>query len=195
MAYKDRLIQAMNFRKISQSELSEKSKIDKSTISGYINGRFMPKIQRTKLFAKILNVNPDWLLGDSDQMEIQKVTEFSQINRIITEENKKILRDRLLSTMISKNLKQEELSILSNVPIEVITSYLIGSSEIDFKYIQQLANTLEVLPEFLIGEDRLSDLQILARKMNKLDKEKFQRALELVDSIIDNLEKIDDVGE
>lgn len=76
--------------------------------------------------------------------------------------------------MIKKGFIQETLSENADIPLEVINGYIIGTLEPKMEYLDKLAESLDVLPEFLIGEDRTADIQLLARKMNKLD-EKFKR--------------------
>lgn len=191
-----RLKKAMDIKGISQTELAERLDISKSSINQYLNGYAKPKLNNINSIAKILNVNIDWLLGQSNDMEVVYKGNNSLKNEyIFTDKNKKVLKVRLLETMIKKGFKQETLADKSKVPLEVVNGYIIGNLEPKMKYLEKLAKTLEVLPEFLIGEDRQADMQLLARKLNKLDEEKFKRALELVDSIIDSLEKLNGLGE
>lgn len=58
-----RLQQAMDMRKISQTELCEKTGIPKSAMSQYISGAFKPKQKRTYLLAQALDVDEAWLMG------------------------------------------------------------------------------------------------------------------------------------
>lgn len=191
-----RLKKAMDIKGISQTELAERLDISKSSINQYLNGYAKPKLNNINSIAKILNVNIDWLLGQSNDMEVVYKGNNSLKNEyIFTVKNKKVLKVRLLETMIKKGYKQDSLADKSGVPLEVVNGYIIGNLEPKMKYLEKLAKTLEVLPEFLIGEDRQADMQLLARKLNKLDEEKFKRALELVDSIIDSLEKLNGLGE
>lgn len=64
--FNERLKLAMDLKKISQSELCEKTGIPKSAMSQYVSGAFVPKQERTYLIAKALNVNESWLLGFDD---------------------------------------------------------------------------------------------------------------------------------
>ena len=61
-----RLREAMNDIGISQQELADKSGIGKSSISHYINGSNEPGNKSAYEIAKILNVNPAWLMGLDD---------------------------------------------------------------------------------------------------------------------------------
>lgn len=58
-----RLQQAMDMRKINQTELCEKTGIPKSAMSQYISGAFKPKQKRTYLLAQALDVDEAWLMG------------------------------------------------------------------------------------------------------------------------------------
>ena len=61
--FKDRLKQALEIRGMKASELSEKTNVNKSTISQYLNGVYEPKRERIELFADVLNVDYAWLTG------------------------------------------------------------------------------------------------------------------------------------
>lgn len=61
--FKDRLSYALNFRKLKPTELAEKSKLSRGTMSHYLNGTYEPKLDKVKILANILNVSFEWLLG------------------------------------------------------------------------------------------------------------------------------------
>ena len=58
-----RIIEAMRDKKMSQQELADKSNIGKSSISHYVNGSNEPGNKSAYALAKVLNVNPAWLMG------------------------------------------------------------------------------------------------------------------------------------
>lgn len=62
-AIRNRLKIAISQRGISQQELSDITKIPKSSISQYISGYAKPKQDRIDLLSKALDVNPAWILG------------------------------------------------------------------------------------------------------------------------------------
>ena len=64
-----RLSQALTLRDMKQSELSEKTKIPKGSISQYLSGYVEPKSDRVYLMAQALDVNPVWLMGFDVPME------------------------------------------------------------------------------------------------------------------------------
>lgn len=70
--FSTRLSQALTLRKIKPIELSEKTGLPKSGISQYLSGVCIPKNKNIRKIAEALNINPDWLLGYSIQMETKQ---------------------------------------------------------------------------------------------------------------------------
>ena len=64
-----RLKEAMKLRNMTQHKLCEKTKIPKSAMSQYVNGRIIPKTDRLGDIAKALSVSPTWLVGLDDSMD------------------------------------------------------------------------------------------------------------------------------
>ena len=58
-----RLSMALNNANMKPQELADKSGVSKSSISQYINGSHAPSNISSGKMAKILNVNPLWLMG------------------------------------------------------------------------------------------------------------------------------------
>ena len=67
----ERLNNALEIRDISQSELSRKTGIGKSSISTYLTGEYEPKQKNIYKMALALNVNEAWLMGADVPMERQ----------------------------------------------------------------------------------------------------------------------------
>lgn len=65
----NRLNTALKIRNMKQVELAEKLNINRATINNYIKEKYEPNRNRLKLIAKILNINPTWLLGYDEPME------------------------------------------------------------------------------------------------------------------------------
>lgn len=61
--FADRLIQALQIKKMSAAELSRKTGVAEGTISNYKKGVYEAKQDRVLEFSKALNVNPAWLMG------------------------------------------------------------------------------------------------------------------------------------
>jgi transcriptional regulator with XRE-family HTH domain len=59
----NRLKSIMKERKITQTELANRTGIRQSSISDWLNDRYEPKQDKVYIIAKALNVSPAWLLG------------------------------------------------------------------------------------------------------------------------------------
>lgn len=66
---KDRIKAALETRGMKQSELVEKTKIDKGQMSSYLTGRYKPKQTNLHLIAEALSVDEAWLMGFDVPME------------------------------------------------------------------------------------------------------------------------------
>lgn len=62
-SFRHRLETAMEKREISAAELSKRSGLSESLISGYRTGRQEPKREKIALLSKALSVEPTWLMG------------------------------------------------------------------------------------------------------------------------------------
>lgn len=69
---KDRLTLALHRRNLTPKELSNMTKIPKSSISQYMSGYAKPKQDRIYLISQALNINPTWLLGYDVSFEENK---------------------------------------------------------------------------------------------------------------------------
>ena len=66
---KGRIKQALQLREMKQTELAEKTGIDKGQISSYLSGRYKPKQENLSLMAAALEVSEYWLMGMDVSME------------------------------------------------------------------------------------------------------------------------------
>lgn len=79
-----RLKQRISELGISQAELSQRTGIRASSISDYINGKYIPKQDKVALISKALNVEPGWLMGyDTEKtiIPIEKKDDIQFSNR------------------------------------------------------------------------------------------------------------------
>lgn len=67
--FKDRFKVALEIRQKSQAEISRATGIDKSSLSLYLKGRYVPKQDKIYLISKALKVDPGWLMGFDTDME------------------------------------------------------------------------------------------------------------------------------
>lgn len=58
-----RINEALKNNNMKQADLVRKTGISKSTISGYLSGRYIPRQQNIYILAEALNVDIDWLMG------------------------------------------------------------------------------------------------------------------------------------
>ena len=65
----ERIKKALRIRGKKNSDLAYFLKIDRGTITNYINDKYAPKTDRLNLMAQYLNVDPVWLLGYNVPME------------------------------------------------------------------------------------------------------------------------------
>lgn len=65
-AFSQRLKQAMDKQKVTQTDLAAAIGLGKSSISQYVSGKNIPKFKTMTAIADALNVSVDWLSGESD---------------------------------------------------------------------------------------------------------------------------------
>lgn len=77
----NRIKHARNLRKVTLDEIAKKVGVAKSTIQRYENGKIESiKLPVVESIANALNVNPAWLVGKSDIMELpfQRIPQIMQ---------------------------------------------------------------------------------------------------------------------
>ena len=82
----ERIQYALSIRNMKQSDLVEKTKIPKGSISQYTTGYVEPKGDRVALMAKALDVNPVWLMGFDVPMDANDIKITSLRNVEVNEE-------------------------------------------------------------------------------------------------------------
>lgn len=108
-----RLQIALSNANMSQQELVEKSGVGKSSISHYINGSHAPSNISAGKMAKVLGVEPLWLMGFNVEMKKElsceegfKDVEFIKKFSLLTQRDKDIVLN-LIESMISKEKSGE----------------------------------------------------------------------------------------
>ena len=86
-----RIRKALSMRNMTQSDLCEKAKISKSTLSEYLKGLYEPKQDKIYMLSQALSVNPAWLMGFDAQMEIDDIQKSSPNEPSLTEGEKMML--------------------------------------------------------------------------------------------------------
>lgn len=129
----DRIKAGMSIRGLRQTDIIEKTGINKGALSSYISGRYEPKQNNIYLIAKALNVNEAWLMGADVPMD----------------------RDPSLKNLLDKRLSELQLSLTevaekSEVPLhwlKNIDSFIpgqLGDYEIGYTWITRVADTLSM---------------------------------------------------
>ncbi len=67
--FKDRLIEAMSIRNLTQSDLVRLTGLSKPRISQYVNGTYEAKQKALYILAEALDVNILWLMGNDVPMD------------------------------------------------------------------------------------------------------------------------------
>lgn len=73
--FPERLKEALKRAHITQEELAQKAGISQSSVSYYILGDRFPRLPALYKMAKVLNVNPQWLLGNDTQPDSDTILE------------------------------------------------------------------------------------------------------------------------
>ncbi len=93
-----RLQKALSDMNMKPQELADRSGVSKSSISQYVNGSHVPSNISSGKMAKILNVNPLWLMG-FDVSEKNDVDAFysGEMGNLLIEITQKIKNDDLFA--------------------------------------------------------------------------------------------------
>lgn len=107
--FANRLKKALSMNNMTQTELANKTKIDKSLISNYLSGNYKAKQDNLFLIAKTLNVSEAWLLGYDVSYEKQTSKKasktfdetdilFDKYKQYLSEKDKNIIKAILEET-------------------------------------------------------------------------------------------------
>lgn len=109
-----RLQIALSNANMSQQELVEKSGVGKSSISHYINGSHAPSNISAGKIAKVLGVEPLWLMGFEVEMkkefskeEGSKDSEFLYKFSLLNSKDKELILE-IMDSMVNKQRKSGE---------------------------------------------------------------------------------------
>ena len=71
-----RLLKSIANARMSASDLSRATGIDKAALSNYINGKYIPKQDKCYLLARALDVDPGWLMTGNEPIRSTIVPTF-----------------------------------------------------------------------------------------------------------------------
>ena len=82
--FMQRMKETMQEKGIRQTDLVEKTGIDKGALSSYMNGRYMPNAEKVAKIAKALGVTVDYLLGKEEAQTEKppKIHEVSVLGKV-----------------------------------------------------------------------------------------------------------------
>lgn len=162
-----RLQQAMDMRKINQTELCEKTGIPKSAMSQYISGAFKPKQKRTYLLAQALDVDEAWLMGYDVPME----RIISNNTDLLLQDNYNPLEYRSSSDVVkylreSKNMTRAEFASALHCTEKTIKNIEEGHKLVSINLARKISNCFGLpMPNTLFSATLYDRYQ----KLNKRD--------------------------
>lgn len=117
--FANRLKKALDNSGMSQTQLAEKTKIDKSLISNYLSGNYNAKQDKLTILAEALNTNEVWLMGydvskdpnGNQQLEkpVKKHNKSSEEYEILFDKYKDVLTEsdkEIIKTIIEQRKKE-----------------------------------------------------------------------------------------
>lgn len=105
-----RIRKALSVRNMTQTELCEKAKISKSTLSEYLKGLYEPKQDKVFILSQALNVDPVWLMGYDVPMEKKEEETKKPPDKPELTEGEKVLLD--LFNRVPKDQQQLVLQMI-----------------------------------------------------------------------------------
>lgn len=72
--FSQRLTEAMALRNLRQIDIAKATGMTTGKISSYVSGKYTPNGKTMTILARVLSVNPDWLAGTSDLMDVPRET-------------------------------------------------------------------------------------------------------------------------
>ena len=107
--YGERIQYALEVRNMQPIDLSKQSGIGKGSISAYMSNTYKPKQDAIYLMSKVLKVNPIWLMGLTEEMELTPYNEVSNwLGDILKTNDQDVIR---VVSKLSKLDKKELLMI------------------------------------------------------------------------------------
>lgn len=162
--FSERLKACMEEMDIKPSELSKITGIDKSSISRYLKGDYVPKQLKVTILADALHVDPGWLFTGVKQ---EKVPNYANLKNVVPLELKKVpllgtiaagrrlimkFHERLKSLRCSKNITQGELAKMTGLSRSAVSMYESGKRRPDYETLEMLADFFNVNMDYLLGK-------------------------------------------
>lgn len=100
-----RLKYAMNKKNVTQYSLSKNTGINKGSLSSYMTGKYLPKQDKIIQIASALQINHEWLMCNSDEMDILDPNMYSNTNDETIERNEYYFVDEYISAGIPETVE------------------------------------------------------------------------------------------
>lgn len=113
MNFSEKLAQAIKLNGITQSDLSAKTGISPSSISDWLNGKYVPKQDKIYMLATALNVKPSYLLGYDDREPAQQ-KDFNDLYNFINSTPQDIQEDIYAFGRAANEMTDEEREEMMN---------------------------------------------------------------------------------
>lgn len=188
-----RLNQALKVRNMRPIELSEKAKISKGAISSYLSGKYLPKSKYVYKIAKVLNVNPVWLLGYDVEME------FGSIDILPTD--KIILWDKLFGYEKGDEIPVVDFCFLISIYHDIlvdqtklinnITNAFLNSSILDTIDNKNKETLCDIFDNFKKMEILMNEVDESAKKSKSQDLIIVQKNIQILQLVQENKIKLD----
>lgn len=106
---KHRLRELMDFYNITQKDIVDKTGIDKSAISMYVNGQRVPRQDKISMICDAYNLDPAWLMGYDVPMHRRNTAQAAEKHFSILEKYLKLSpRDQeIVESMIDSMLAKK----------------------------------------------------------------------------------------
>lgn len=107
-----RLQQALSSASMTQQELADKCKINKASISQYINGSHAPSNISSGKIGEVLDVNPLWLMGYDVPMKAEFSAEMAETDVALSNMNKRMKEYALKLANLPKEKQEHIMSLI-----------------------------------------------------------------------------------
>lgn len=137
----------------------------------------------------------DMFVGDIRKSNVENVIKVCKllnvdINTLYSNNfDLKTIQQRMLYCMTKNSIQAQELSFKTDINEIRINGYILAKIDPEEEELQKIAEALNVSYNYLTGDDEEERIKLLARKMGKLDENKFRQALKVIDAMIDNFEE------
>lgn len=124
-----RLNEALSIRGMKSVDLARKAGCSKALVSQYKNGLYEPKPEKLYILANALEVNPAWLMGYSDDMEIgmDELTKKADRYESFSKHDEKDIANSL-NFLLEQLERQEAALMFSGEPLDDETKELLKAS-------------------------------------------------------------------